>query len=108
MMCIGPMICRTPAGQCCGLLIDGDNGRFICPVSCQALPVYINSGQTIPNNYSTTNITINVSDGDIVYISGGGCILIILYSVVLINYVIFEMYYNEINQKQKKTFYGFT
>merc|ERR1711994_338872 len=34
MMCIGPMICRTPAGQCCQLLIDVDNGRFICPVSC--------------------------------------------------------------------------
>ena len=69
--------------------------------------LYINSGQTIPNNYSTTNITINVSDGDIVYISGGGCILIILYSVVLINYVIFEMYYNKINQKQKKNLLWF-
>ena len=33
--------------------------------------------------------------------------MIILYSVVLINYVIFEMYYNEINQKQKKNLLWF-
>ena len=36
-----------------------------------------------------------------------GCILTILYAVVLINYVIFEMYYNEINQKQKKNLLWF-
>ena len=32
--CAGAMRCRTPAGQCCNFLIDGDRGRFICPQSC--------------------------------------------------------------------------
>ena len=67
------------------------------------------SGKTIANNNCTTNTTIDVSDGDIVYTLCGGYILTILYLIVLINYVIFKMYFNKINKKQKKkTFYGFT
>ena len=34
LMCIGPIYCRTPAGQCCSLLVDGDRGIPICPLSC--------------------------------------------------------------------------
>ena len=31
MTCIGPMFCTTAAGQCCGLLAEGNRGFLICP-----------------------------------------------------------------------------
>merc|ERR1712218_584913 len=34
MMCIGPVYCTTPAGQCCLLIVDTDRGALICPISC--------------------------------------------------------------------------
>ena len=33
MMCLGPINCRTPTGQCCALF-PLPNGNVVCPVSC--------------------------------------------------------------------------
>ena len=31
-MCMGPFMCRTRTGDCCGLIYKG--GRLICPIRC--------------------------------------------------------------------------
>lgn len=34
MMCIGPLYCTTPGGQCCLLALDPGLGVLVCPLSC--------------------------------------------------------------------------
>ena len=31
-MCMGPLMCRTSSGQCCGVLYE--RGRVFCPMNC--------------------------------------------------------------------------
>ena len=33
-MCVGPLYCTTPGGQCCLLALDQNLGALVCPLSC--------------------------------------------------------------------------